>query len=111
MYSAVMLLSPFSSALANVLVKRYGKNIHPLTVTVIPMTIGCAIMGGLAGIFEHDLPRRYDAVSLGSIVYLALFGSAIAFSVYYWLLSHFPATRLSLITSAWVIGSGSRMMS
>lgn len=98
LYSVVMLLSPFSSAMGNVLVKRYGKNIHPLTVTVIPMMIGCVIMGGLAAIFEHDLPRRFDAVSIGSIVYLAFFGTALTFTLYFWLLSHFPATKLSLIT-------------
>jgi drug/metabolite transporter (DMT)-like permease len=98
LYSVVMLLSPISSALGNVLVKAYGKNIHPLTVTVIPMMIGCGIMGALAVIFERDLPRRFDALSVGSIVYLALFGTALTFTLYFWLLSHLPATKLSLIT-------------
>lgn len=98
LYSAVMLLSPFSSALGNVLVKRYGSNIHPLTITLIPMMIGCAIMGTLAAVLERDLPRRFDAVTIGSIVYLAIFGTALTFTLYFWLLSHFPATKLSLIT-------------
>jgi drug/metabolite transporter (DMT)-like permease len=98
LFSGVMLLSPFTSALGNVLVKRYGKNIHPLTVTVIPMMIGGAIMGILAALLEHDLPRRFDAVSVGCILYLALFGTALSFTLYFWLLSHLPATKLSLIT-------------
>jgi drug/metabolite transporter (DMT)-like permease len=96
--AALFLLSPLSSALGNVLVKRQGAGIHPLTLTLIPMMIGCALMGTCALFFENDLPRRFDAVSIGSILYLAIFGTALSFTLYFWLLSHFSATKLSLIT-------------
>ena len=35
--------------------------------------------------------------AIGSILYLALVGSVLAFSLYYWLLRYAPATRLSLL--------------
>ena len=37
---------------------------------------------------------------MGALFYLAVFGSAASFSVYFWLLARLPATRLSLITYA-----------
>jgi drug/metabolite transporter (DMT)-like permease len=43
---------------------------------------------------------RWTPAAIGSVVYLALFGSALAFVVYFWLLDKLPATRLSLITYA-----------
>jgi len=42
----------------------------------------------------HDIPDR----SLASIVYLALFGSAVGFSLFYYVLRHVEAMRVALIT-------------
>ncbi|HXH72158.1 MAG TPA: DMT family transporter [Mariprofundaceae bacterium] len=42
----------------------------------------------------HDIPAR----TLGAIGYLALFGSVIGFALYFYVLRHVEATRVSLIT-------------
>jgi len=47
---------------------------------------------------ERDLPISFDATSVGAILYLALLGSALSFSLWYWLLSHAAASRASLIS-------------
>ena len=47
--------------------------------------------------FERDRELSFDRVSVGALLYLAIAGSAVTFSLYYWLLSHLPAKRLALI--------------
>jgi drug/metabolite transporter (DMT)-like permease len=94
----VMLVSPLVSALATVLVKRWGSGIHPLSLAAVPMLICAAVMGPIALVIERGRPIVWDARSIGALVYLALLGSAVTFTIYYWVLAHVPATRLALIT-------------
>ena len=94
----IMLLSPFSSAIANVAVKRWGAGLHPLSLTAVPMGICAVIMGILAWLFESDQVVVWNLRSVGSLLYLALAGSAVTFTIYFWLLGYLRATRLSLIT-------------
>jgi len=95
--SVVMLISPLVSALASVLVKRWGAGVHPFSLTAVPMAMTAVMMGLLAWGFERDRPVVWDGVSVSALLYLAVFGSAVTFSLYYWLLSHLPAKRLALI--------------
>lgn len=96
--SAVFLLSPVASAVANVAVKKWGSGISSLSLTAVPMGMTAAIMGGLALAFEHGRSVRWTGATVGSLLYLALCGSALTFTLYFWLLKHIAATRLSLIT-------------
>jgi len=98
--AALLLLAPAASAVANVAVKRFGQGIHPLSLTAVPLLGAAATVGGAAALTETDRAVRWTPVAIGSVVYLALFGTALAFVVYFWLLDKLPATRLSLITYA-----------
>ena len=98
--AAVFLLSPIVSALANVAVKKWGAGIHPVSLTAIPMGIAGGITGAAALLLERDREIRFDAVSVGAVLYLAILGSAFTFTIYYWLMSHIPVSRLALITYA-----------
>ncbi len=98
--AAVLLLAPATSAVANVAVKRFGQGVHPLSLTAVPLLGAAATVGGAAALTETDRAVRWTPVAIGSVVYLALFGTALAFVVYFWLLDKLPATRLSLITYA-----------
>jgi len=93
----VMLVSPLVSAIATVAIKRWGKGIHPLSLTAVPMLLTAALVGTLAAVFERNAPIVFDLRSVGALVYLAVMGSAVTFTVYYWMLSHAPATRVALI--------------
>jgi drug/metabolite transporter (DMT)-like permease len=95
--SAVMLVAPLSSALGNVTVKRWGEGIHPISLNAIAMGIAAGVMGAGALALERDEQLVFDAASIGALLYLAIAGSAVTFTVYFWLLRHMPATRLSLI--------------
>ncbi|MEE8138524.1 MAG: EamA family transporter [Thermoanaerobaculia bacterium] len=98
--SLVFLVSPAVSATANVVIKRWGSGIHPLSLTSVPMALTAVVMGGLSLVFERPSAMRLDAASVGALFYLAVMGSAVTFSIYFWLLARLSATRLSLITYA-----------
>lgn len=93
----VMLVSPLSSAVASVAVKRWGAGIHPFSLTAVPMLMGGGLMGLVAAATEHERPVTWNVVSVSALLYLAILGSAVTFTLYYWLLSHVPAKRLALI--------------
>jgi drug/metabolite transporter (DMT)-like permease len=92
-----MLLSPLVSAVATVAVKRWGRGLHPLSLTAVPMLLTAVVVGGFAVAFERGATLVFDLRSVGALLYLAVLGSAVTFTVYYWMLSHAPATRVSLI--------------
>jgi drug/metabolite transporter (DMT)-like permease len=86
------------SALASVAVKRWGGDVHPLSLAAVPMLGAGIAMGGVSLVLEHDARLVLDGRSVGALVYLAVVGSAVTFTVYYWLLARMPATRLALMT-------------
>ena len=94
----VMLGSPLAAALSSVAVKRWGGGIHPLSLSAIPMLGAGAGMGAVAFLVERHRPVVFDARSVGALLYLAILGSAVAFTVYYWLLARASATRVALMS-------------
>ena len=83
----VMLVSPLVSAVASVVVKRWGSDVHPLSLSAVPMLIAGVVMGAVALLVERDRPLVFDARSVGALLYLAVLGSAVTFTIYYWLLA------------------------
>jgi drug/metabolite transporter (DMT)-like permease len=61
------------------------------------MLVAAVVMAVPAVALEHDRTITLDAVSVSALLYLAIAGSAVTFSLYFWLLSHLPAKRLALI--------------
>jgi drug/metabolite transporter (DMT)-like permease len=61
------------------------------------MLLTGVLVGALALVVERHAALVLDARSLGALVYLAVLGSAVTFTVYYWMLAHVPATRVALI--------------
>ena len=64
------------------------------------MGLTALLMGAMAALFERSASVTIDRVSVGALLYLAVFGTSISFSLFFWLLQRVPATRLSLITYA-----------
>lgn len=95
--AAVLLLSPFCSAIASIAVKRWGTDSHPLTTAAIPMGATALLMGAFALATERGRTVHFDASSVAALLYLALAGSALTFTLYFWLLKRLPATSLALI--------------
>jgi drug/metabolite transporter (DMT)-like permease len=94
----VMLVAPLASAVASVAVKRWGGGIHPLSLSAVPMLLAGAVMGVVASVVERGAPVVFDMRSVGALLYLAVLGSAVTFTAYYWLLARVAATRVALIS-------------
>ncbi len=93
----VMLVSPAVAALASVLIKRFGGDIHPLSLTAVPMLIAGGVMGGVAAATERAEPVNLNLPSVAALLYLAIIGSAVTFTLYFWLLRRTTANKAALI--------------
>jgi drug/metabolite transporter (DMT)-like permease len=95
--AVVLLISPLVSALAAVSVKRWGAGYPPLPLTVVSMLVGAFSTGVMAWFFEGAQAIDWNPRSIGALLYLAVFGSAVTFGLYFWLLTRFAARSMALI--------------
>jgi drug/metabolite transporter (DMT)-like permease len=100
MAAAILLISPFLAALGSALVKRWGKGVHPLSITAMPMLITAVLMGVLSRVVESGREVTFGMAPVLALLYLAVMGSAVTFTLYFWLLKHQTATAMGLITYA-----------
>jgi len=94
--AAVLLFGPFAAAVANVAVKRWGQGIHPISLTAMPMLISAVVMGVVSLVVERGRPVVLTPLAVGTVLYLAVFGSAFTFYCYFWLMERMPATKVAL---------------
>ncbi len=92
-----LLGSSLSAAYANILVKRDLHYTDPMLATAMQMSLGALLLLGLGTLEESWQNFHLTAKALGSLLYLSIFGSAVAFSLYFWALKKTEATKLSLI--------------
>jgi drug/metabolite transporter (DMT)-like permease len=55
-------------------------------------------MGAVALLVERHRSLVFDARSVGALLYLAVLGSAVTFTIYYWLLARVRATQVALMS-------------
>lgn len=96
--AALMLLAPICSAVVQVVVKRWGKGIHALSLAVMPLAIATLILTPTAWYLEGHLGWGWHLKPTLAMLYLAIFGTSVTFGLYYWLLQQASATATSLIT-------------
>lgn len=96
--AAIMLLSPLAAGAGNVAIKRWASRVHPFNLTILPMAYGAAALLLTSLATEDWGAARWSPVAIGSIAYLAVLGSAVAFVVYYTLLQQVAVTTLALLS-------------
>ncbi len=94
---AVVMLAPISAAFGEVAVKRWGLKIHSLSLTAVPMTASAVVLGVFAWFLERDRPMIFEFAPVAAVLYLAVIGSALTFSLFFWLLKHVSVTQISMI--------------
>ena len=97
------MLSPVASAMTSVGIKKWGHDLHPYTLTALPMAYGAVALTAIGLATESPRAIEWSAVSIGALLYLALFGSVVAFVVYYRLLKVVPVSLLALVSYAFPI--------
>lgn len=85
-------------ALGYVIVKRQGTHLRPIQLTTGQMLVGLVPLLLIASREGNPLAARWTPAAVGSLLYLALAGSVIAFGLNYWLLQRISATKLLLMS-------------
>ena len=93
----LVLLSPVSATIGTTLVKRYGSGMSSTLMTRNGLFLAAALLFGAAFAFERDAPVSWTAPAIGSVLYLAIVGTVVTFTLFFWLLRYAPAHRLGLI--------------
>lgn len=99
------LFAGVSMALGASLAAAYGILLHKrlaaeedmVTVAGLQMAFGAIPIVVVAAVFEELTALRITPEAAGSILYLAVFGTVIAFLGYYWLLARIRVVAVSLI--------------
>ena len=108
--SAAVVLGAATVAWGNVLVKARGGGFDPLVLAGWQMVMGLVPLL-LAGWWTEGRPweMRWTPAAVGCLVYLAVIGSCVAFSLYYWLVRHMAVTRImtiALVTPVFAVALG-----
>jgi len=79
-------------------IKRDHSHRDTLALTTFQLLGGAIALTAAAMIFERPFQADWTIASVAATAYLAIFGSAIAFFGYYWLLKHLEGTTVATIT-------------
>jgi drug/metabolite transporter (DMT)-like permease len=105
----LVLASVVSGAWATVYAQRERLGLHPISSTGWQVAVAFLATGLMSWLFEPHSLSGWTWPLFGLVVLLALFGSALVFVLYYWLLEHLRAYQLGtldLITPFIAIAEG-----
>lgn len=94
-YMLAAIAAAASSAFANVYAKRHAHNDPIITLPPAMLIAGIAVAAIGFGVEHVDAARAFSLPSLGMLLYLALFGSGVAFFINLWLFKYI---------AAWIVG-------
>jgi len=95
--SIALLGSSLAYALGNVYNRRNVRGLPPLVPAVFQVTFAFIIVSVLALILEQPWTAQPDLGDWFSVIWLGVFGSGLAYVVYFRLLGRWGATRTSLV--------------
>lgn len=90
--------SPISAAFAVVITKKNIHNHNRYLLNGGSMLVGGITTLSIHFIFDGNAYLIWNINSIGALIYLTLIGSALAFSIHFWMLLHVEATTLSFVT-------------
>ncbi|MBS1155848.1 MAG: hypothetical protein H6R07_1772 [Proteobacteria bacterium] len=77
--------------------KGYSQGLDTVVISTGSMAVGTVISGALWLAYGMPVPEAIPLRTLGAIFYLALFGSVVAMSLYFWLIRECRPTQIALI--------------
>jgi drug/metabolite transporter (DMT)-like permease len=96
--SAAIVVAAAGTAYADIVVKRDCAHIEPVTLTAVQMvvSVGPMLVLGIA-LDGNPLALHWTTRAVVSLLYLALIGSALTFTLLYWLIQRAQVTRVMFI--------------
>ncbi len=95
---AAVLLSPGFSALGTIIGKKARQKYHAVTLNTLPLLYTSITFFIFYLLWEQKADVQFTPVAIVSLFYLGIFGTAIAFVLYFTLLKNTSAVLMSLIT-------------
>jgi drug/metabolite transporter (DMT)-like permease len=95
--SLLAVLASLASATGVVFHKKHAVKVDIVVAATIQMTLGCTVLLCGALLTESFADLIWTPQSIGSILYLAVFGTVIAFLGYYWLMTHINVVSAAMI--------------
>jgi drug/metabolite transporter (DMT)-like permease len=96
--AVAVVLSPLASAVGNVAIKKRGRDVDPLVMNGWAMLAGGLVLLAISAPTEDWGATVWSAESIGSILYLAAFGTGFTFVTLTVLLRELPAVTVSFIS-------------
>ncbi len=95
---AAVLLSPGFSALGTIIGKKARQKYHAVSLNTLPLLYTSITFFVFYLLLEQNASIRFTPAAVFSLLYLGIFGTAIAFVLYFTLLKNTSAVLMSLIT-------------
>jgi len=93
----MIMVAVLSSAFSVVLAKRELAGVDTAVSTIVQLFIGAGLLFAASAVIESTRSSDWSRSSVLALIFLGVFGSAVAFVSYYWLLNHIPAYKASTI--------------
>ena len=93
-----VLISPLFSALGTISGKKSVQKMPAIILVTFPMLYASANFLILSLLFERGMHPVFDHLAIFSLLYLSLFGTSVAFAIYFWMLKNTSAVLMSMIT-------------
>lgn len=93
----LLMVSPISSAFGSLLIKARGSACSSVLLNRDGMLLGGVLLSLVAWTTERGAEFHWSPRALGSIAYLAVFGTVVTFGLYFWLLRSTRANGMALI--------------
>ncbi len=110
---AAVLAAVGSTSWSIVFAKKELHDIDPWAATAWQTIFGGAVLLAAGAIVERGRPATWTPSAIASLVFLATFGTAVAFALYYWLLKRvrpYQAASMSLVIPVVAILEGSLLL-
>lgn len=93
----LVFLAAIVSGWASVLVKKHLGRVDPTFNVWAETLVGAAFLIPLAALVERGRPSHWTPAAVGSLVYLAVLGTAVTFVGLFWLIKRVPISVVSTI--------------
>ncbi len=96
--AVALLVAPALSAIASLAMKRWGSGVSPESLSAMPMLLGGLVLAPVSALTEQGSVWSFAPAPWLATIYLAIFGSALSFPLYFWLLARRSAVSAALIS-------------
>lgn len=91
-----IIVSAAMQAINILVIKKYGGHLNSLSMNFVPLSVAGVSLVIVSLFIEDSTNWVFNKPAIFSILYLAFFGSVVAFTTYYWLLKRINAVIISL---------------